>query len=94
MDAQISSFFGPRLLELEPNLRSILKRVSYKLPSVLVKRATRLRDRLVGVLTQYYSLPAEQRTGSVAFKEVYDDYRHAGLSDRDIAGIVFTILWG
>ncbi|PYI05537.1 cytochrome P450 [Aspergillus sclerotiicarbonarius CBS 121057] len=102
MDAQVASFFGTRLLELEPHLRSILKewdfeswRVSYKLPAVLAKRATRLRDRLVDVLTHYYSLPAEQRPGSVAFvNEVYDDYKHAGLSDRDTAGIMFTILWG
>ncbi|EED13974.1 cytochrome P450, putative [Talaromyces stipitatus ATCC 10500] len=102
MDAQVTSFFGPRLLELEPNLRSLLKkwdleswRVSYKLPSALSRRATCLRDYLIDILTQYYTLPVEQRAGSVAFvNEVYDDYKHAGLSDRDIAGIVFTILWG
>ncbi|PWY88572.1 cytochrome P450 [Aspergillus sclerotioniger CBS 115572] len=102
MDAQVISFFGPRLLELEPNLRTILNewdfeswRVSYKLPSVLAKRATRLRDWLVDILTDYYSVPAEQRPGSVAFvNELYDDCKHAGLPDRDISGIMFTILWG
>ena len=101
MNAQIASFFGTRLLELEPNICTILKewdleswRVSYKLPSVLAKRATRLRDWLVDILTLYYALPTGQRPGSVAIvNELYDDYKHAGLSDRDIAGIMLTILW-
>ncbi|RAL08038.1 cytochrome P450 [Aspergillus homomorphus CBS 101889] len=102
VDAQVDSFFGTRLLELEPNLRVILSdwdtqswRVIYQLPSALAKPATQPRDRLVDVLAQYYSLPAINRPGSVAFvNELYDDYKQAGLSTRDIAGIVFTILSG
>ncbi|KAJ5826458.1 cytochrome P450 monooxygenase [Penicillium riverlandense] len=82
-DAQINSFFGPRLQELEPNIRKILKewdwnswQVSYKLPSFLAKRAIGPRDHLLDVLTQYYSTPAEHRPGSVPFvSELYDDYQ-------------------
>ncbi|KAB8229431.1 cytochrome P450 [Aspergillus alliaceus] len=102
MDAQTSAFLGPRLLELEPDFRTILKwwdtnswKVWYKLPPFLAKSATCPRDRLIDVMLQYYSIPAEQRPGCVPFvNEVYDEYKHAGLPDKDIAGIVVTILWG
>ncbi|KAB8254534.1 cytochrome P450 [Aspergillus pseudonomiae] len=102
IDAQLTSFFGPRILELEPNIRSFLKawdriswQVTYKLPSFLAKHATQLRDHLIEVLVEYYAFPAEQRPGSVSFvNDVYNDYKQAGIPDRDIAGIVFTILWG
>ncbi|QMW47793.1 hypothetical protein G4B11_011311 [Aspergillus flavus] len=102
IDAQLTSFFGPRILEIEPNIRSFLKawdsiswKVSYRLPSFLAKHATQLRDHLIEVLVKYYAFPAEERPGSVSFvNDVYDDYKQAGIPDRDIAGIVFTILWG
>ncbi|KAE8413512.1 cytochrome P450 [Aspergillus pseudocaelatus] len=102
IDAQLTSFFGPRILEIEPNIRSFLKawdsiswKVSYRLPSFLAKHATQLRDRLIEVLVEYYAIPVEQRPGSVSFvNDVYNDYKQAGISHRDIAGIVFTILWG
>ncbi|KAE8382380.1 cytochrome P450 [Aspergillus bertholletiae] len=102
IDAQLTSFFGRRILDLEPNIRSILQewdalswQVSYKLPSFLAKHAMQLRDHLIEVLVKYYASPVEQRPGSVAFvNDVYNDYKQAGIPDRDIAGIVFTILWG
>ncbi|KAJ5738154.1 cytochrome P450 [Penicillium malachiteum] len=101
-DAQTTSFFGPYLLKLEPNLLFTLKdwdlnswRVSYKLPSFLAGQATGPRGQMIDVLTQYFSAPAHLRSGCVPFiNEVYAEYKQAGLSDRDIGGIIFTILWG
>ncbi|KAJ5712169.1 cytochrome P450 [Penicillium malachiteum] len=100
--AQTIAFFGPYLLEMEPNILSILKdwdlnswRVSYKMPSFLAGQATGPRGQMIDVLTQYFSAPAHLRSGCVPFiNEVYEEYRQAGLSDRDIGGIIFTILWG
>ncbi|KAJ5884246.1 cytochrome P450 monooxygenase [Penicillium tannophilum] len=95
------SFMGPGLLELEPNIRSYYAewdyhnwQVTYQLPPFLAKQAIEPKAHVIEVLRQYLETPVDQRPGSVPFVDkVYSDYRASGLPSRDIAGIIFSILW-
>ncbi|KAJ5733722.1 cytochrome P450 monooxygenase [Penicillium malachiteum] len=97
----VLSFMGPGLFKLEPNLSQYFSQwdyhswqVTYQLPGFLAKRASKPKDHAIEILRQYLEAPAEQRAGSVPFiDQVYNDYRASGLPSRDIAGIIFSILW-
>lgn len=98
--AEVHSFFGPFLNELDPTIPSIWDtwninswQLSYGYPKFLASVATKPRDRMIHLLQTYLKTPLHIRHGAAPFvRELEDEMKHIGLSLEDSAKVLVIIL--
>ena len=101
MDSATHAFFGPRLLDIEPNLFEIyyiFDSTSWKIhtgyPRFLSNDADTSKNKIWAAMTTYLSLPASSRPGmSWLIGNLELEMRKLDISDKDIAAIMVPMFW-
>ena len=101
LDAATRSFFGDRLLQIEPDLFEKYFdfdddswQITYKLPAVFTKRMTAAKNAGIDALTRYFRLPKEERLGEAwLVSNLEGEMRNVGIAEPDIAVFVMMIYW-
>lgn len=96
-----STFFGTKLLQVAPSFAQDYSefeeeswKIFYRLPKFLVKKAHRAKEKAIGGLVQYLSLPEEERSELAwIFRTMNSELQYLSLPPRDIAGIIMIIVW-
>lgn len=93
LDSAARSFFGDRLLEVEPDLfRTFLDfddnswKFTYRLPLFMSQDMYRAIEKLIDAFTAYFELPMEERSGSAWFVQTLEtEMRQVGIGSSYIA---------
>ena len=101
LESATRSFFGDRLLEVEPQLlQSFFDfddnswQLTYQLPWPLCMKMRAAKQVGINALTRYFALPKEQRTGEAwLVRNLESEMRNVGIADKDIAAFVFMVYW-
>ncbi len=101
LEASTSSFFGKRLLQINPNLFEeffIFDASSWKLnygyPQFLSKDMIGARDTIIESLTAYFELPKAERPGAAFLIQNFEtEMRLLGIENKDIAALIMTVYW-
>ncbi|EMT67639.1 cytochrome P450 [Fusarium oxysporum II5] len=99
--ASTKSFFGNALFENSPGLVDDFRRFNrqtwkllYKYPRFLSRTAYDSRDSAIDGLERYFKMPQDQRRDAAPFViKAEDEMRRHGISDRDIAAVLFKLYW-
>ena len=101
VNATTDTFFGDRLLEIEPNLVEKFHefdenswKLLYKLPNSLCGDMRAAKKVAVDAITQYFNLPKEKRKGEAwLVRNLEDEMRNAGIDGDDLAKFVTMLYW-
>ncbi|KZF26779.1 cytochrome P450 [Xylona heveae TC161] len=101
LNAATRSFFGDKLLEIDPDmLKSFLQydglswKLMYRLPTFLAKDMHGAKHRLIRALEIYFSLPKDERPGANWFMQTQEmEQRALGVEVKDMAKLVAMIYW-
>ena len=101
LDAATRSFFGDRLLEIQPDLfKSFFDfddnswQLTYKLPAFLCKDMNAAKKTGIDALREYFMLPKEERKGEAwLVRNLEAEMRNVGIEEPDIAAFVMMIYW-
>ncbi|KAJ4049234.1 hypothetical protein NW756_006460 [Fusarium oxysporum] len=99
--ASTKSFFGNALFENSPGLVDDFRRFNrqtwkllYKYPRFLSRTAYDSRDSAIDGLERYFKMSQDQRRDAAPFViKAEDEMRKHGISDRDIAAVLFKLYW-
>lgn len=101
LDAATRSFFGDRLLDIQPDLFDRFFdfddnswQLTYKLPTFLCKDMYLAKNAGIEALRRYFTLPKGERTGeSWLIRNLELEMRNVGITEADIAAFVMMIYW-
>lgn len=101
LDAATSSFFGDRLLQINPDLVQNFFdfddnswQLTYKLPRFLCKEMYAAKKAIVDTLTQHFQLAKEERPGAAwLIRNLEAEMKNVGIGEPDIATFVTMIYW-
>lgn len=101
LDAATRTFFGDRLLEIEPDLfKNFFDfddnswQLTYKLPAFLCKDMRAAKQTGIHALRRYFMLPREERKGEAwLVRNLEAEMRNVGIQETDIAAFVMMIYW-
>ena len=101
LESATRSFFGDRLLEIEPQLlQSFFDfddnswQLTYQLPWFLCMKMRAAKQVGIDALTKYFAMPRDQRIGEAwLVRSLESEMRNAGIGDKDIAAFVFMVYW-
>ncbi|KAG5820656.1 hypothetical protein H9Q74_006201 [Fusarium xylarioides] len=99
--ASTRSFFGTALFEKSPELVDDFRtfnrqtwKLLYKYPRLLSRSAYDSRDASIDALERYFEMPQDQRRDAAPFViKAEDEMRKHGISNRDIAAVLFKLYW-
>jgi cytochrome P450 len=101
LESATRTFFGDRLLDMEPDLfknfftfddNSWL--FTYKIPKPWSKEMLAAKDVVQRALEKYFALPAEDRPGEAwVIRTLEDEMRGRGIASKDIAAMLNMIFW-
>ncbi|KAF5555853.1 cytochrome p450 [Fusarium phyllophilum] len=99
--ASTKSFFGAALFEKSPGLVDDFRtfnrqtwKLLYKYPRFLSGSAYDSRDAAIDALERYFEMPQDQRRDAAPFViKAEDEMRKHGISNRDIAAVLFKLYW-
>ncbi|KAL9564592.1 hypothetical protein ACKAV7_011044 [Fusarium commune] len=99
--ASTKSFFGTALIQNSPGLVDDFRtfncqtwKLFYKYPRFLSRSAYDSRDSAIDGLEKYFKMPQDQRRDAAPFViKAEDEMRKHGISDRDIAAVLFKLYW-
>ncbi|KAG4267397.1 hypothetical protein FPRO04_12957 [Fusarium proliferatum] len=95
------NFFGTALIQNSPGLVDDFRefnrqtwKLLYKYPRFLSRSAYDSRDAAIDALKRYFEMPQEQRRDAAPFViKAEDEMRKHGISNRDIAAVLFKLYW-
>ena len=95
------SFFGDRLLEIEPHLfQSFFDfddnswKLTYHLPHVFAKEMYGAKQQATEALVKYFQTPKDQRPGAAWLVQTLEtEMRNLGIQESDIACFLMMIYW-
>lgn len=101
LDSATRSFFGDRLLDIDPNLfQSFFEfddnswKLTYHLPRVFAREMYVAKEQATGALFKYFQLPKEERPGAAwLVRTLESEMRNLGMQGADIASFVMMIYW-
>ncbi|KAI9844750.1 MAG: hypothetical protein M1837_005283 [Sclerophora amabilis] len=101
IDSATRAFFGPRLLQIEPNLlQSSIDfddnswKFNYQIPRFLAKETYTAKDRITVALEKYFNLPEEEREESAWMIQALEmDMRKVGLDEQQLASMIMVLHW-
>lgn len=101
MDSATHAFFGPRLLDIEPNLFEIyyiFDSTSWKIhtqyPRFLSIDVHDSKNKIWAAMTTYFKLPKESRPGmSWLIENLETEMRKLNIVEKDIAAIMVPMFW-
>ena len=101
LDSATRSFFGDRLLDIEPDLfESFFDfddnswKLTYHLPRFLSKEMFSAKEKATDALRRYLALPREQRPGEAwLIRTLEAEMRQLGIEVPDIASFIMMIYW-
>lgn len=101
LDSATRSFFGDRLLEVEPDLFQTFFdfddnswKLTYKLPRFMSQDMYKAKKKTMDALTAYFELPMEERSGSIwIIKTLEAEMRQLGIGSSDIASLMMMTFW-
>lgn len=101
LDSATRSFFGDRLLEIEPNLFQEYFnfddnswKLIYHLPRIFAREMYEGKQKAIDALTKYFLLPKQERPGAAwLIQTLESEMRHQGLGESDIASFVMMVYW-
>ncbi|KAL8704585.1 MAG: hypothetical protein Q9201_002277 [Fulgogasparrea decipioides] len=101
LDSATRSFFGDRLLEIEPNLfQSFFDfddnswKLTYHLPRVFAREMYSAKQTATDALSKYFHLPEKERPGAAwLVRTLESEMRHLGIGESDIASFLMMIYW-
>ena len=101
LDAATRSFFGDRLLDIQPDLfKSFFDfddnswQLTYKLPGFLCKDMNKAKKTGINALEEYFMLPREERKGEAwLVRNLEAEMRNVDIKEADIASFVMMIYW-
>ena len=101
IDSATRTFFGDRLLQMDPDIISTFIKFDdlnwqfiLKYPAVLSKEMTTARNRVIKSLTTYFQQNREKRSGaSGLILALENEMRAQGLTDEDVAALLMLTFW-
>ena len=101
LDSATRSFFGDKLLEIEPNMfQSFFDfddnswKLTYHLPRIFAREMYRAKQKATDALSKYFHLPERERPGAAWLVHTLErEMRHLGIKDSDIACFLMMIYW-
>lgn len=101
IDATITSLFGPRIYQIDPNIAQNFFdfnedawKLLFRYPRLAARKMYTAKKNLIDAFEVYFQLPKEQRTDSAwLVQELEAQQRHLGIGDRDIATMGLMLLW-
>lgn len=101
LGAATKSFFGDRLLQIQPDLFQHFFdfddnswQLTYKLPTFLCKKMNASKKLSTDALTEYFRLPKKERPGEAwLVRNLEAEMRNIGIKEPDIASLVMMIYW-
>ncbi|VTT59180.1 unnamed protein product [Fusarium fujikuroi] len=95
------NFFGTALIENSPGLVDDFRefnrqtwKLLYQYPRFLSRSAYDSRDAAIEALKRYFEMPQDQRRDAAPFViKAEDEMRKHGISNRDIAAVLFKLYW-
>lgn len=101
MDSATRSFFGNRLLEIDPNIfQSFFDfddnswKLTYHLPHMFAREMYAAKKNATDSLLKYFKLPKEERPGEAwLVRTLESEMRHLGIGESDIACFLMMIYW-
>lgn len=101
LDSATKSFFGDRLLALEPDLFQTFCdfddnswKFTYKLPYFLSQDVHKAKKKIIDALTRYFELPIDKRLGSAwLIQTLEEEMRQLGIGSSDIASVIMMTFW-
>lgn len=101
LNSATKSFFGDRLLAIEPDLFQIFIdfddnswKFTHKLPHFMSQDVHRARKKTIDALTLYFELPISDRPGSAWIIQILEqEMRQLGIGSSDIAPIMMMTFW-
>ncbi|KAI1035445.1 hypothetical protein LB504_006084 [Fusarium proliferatum] len=99
--AYTKNFFGAALIENSPGLVDDFRgfnrqtwKLLYKYPRFLSRSACDSRDAAIDALERYFEMPQGQRLDAAPFMiKAENEMRKYGISNRDIAAVLFQLYW-
>ena len=96
-----TAVFGPRLLQMEPDLMDIFVRfdddswkLNYKLPRSLSKEMHAAREKILAAFEEYFALSKDERTGETWLVRTLEaEMRKIELEEHDIAALFGMPFW-
>ena len=101
LDSATRSFFGDRLLEIEPNMfQSFFDfddnswKLTYHLPRVFAKEMYGAKQQATEALVKYFQMPKDERPGAAwLVRTLETEMRNLGIQEADIACFLMMIYW-
>ena len=101
LNAATTSFFGERLLQLEPNLFDKFFdfddnswKLTYHLPRIFATEMYAAKQEATDVLLKYFMLPLEERQGAAwLISTLESEMRNLGIDEHDIASFIMMTYW-
>lgn len=99
VEAGTKTYWGQTLWKLAPDMLETLHsldrtmwKLLFRYPDRFSKDALRARDTIIGILTQYYSLPREERADAAWFTHALEtESRAAGLNEKEMASAILIV---
>ncbi len=101
LDSATRSFFGDRLLEIEPNMfKNFFDfddnswKLTYHLPRIFATEMYEAKQQATDALIKYFQLPKEERPGAAwLVRTLESEMRNLGIGDADVACFLMMIYW-
>lgn len=101
LNAATTSFFGDRLLQIEPSLFQKFFdfddnswKLTYHLPRMFATEMYAAKEQATEALLKYFSLPREERQGETwLVRTLESEMRHLDIEEKDIASFIMMIYW-
>lgn len=101
LDSATRSFFGDRLLEIEPNMfQSFFDfddnswKLTYHLPRIFAREMYGAKQQATNALLKYFQLPEGERPGAAWLVRTFEsEMRNLGIQEPDIASFLMMIYW-
>ena len=99
LEAATRSFFGDKLLEIDPDLfQSFFDfddnswKLTYHLPHVFSREMYAAKQKACSALSKYFQLPAQERPGAAWLIQTLEgEMKHLGIQDSDIASFAIVV---